>query len=105
MASDNDEDDYMSAMFLEEPEDLKNKELSYVEKRKKTLREQQKKAYIKPRKVLEEEARQEGLQKELDEKNKGMKMLMKMGFKYGHIAYDIALWLAQILINACTDKV
>jgi hypothetical protein len=28
-----------------------------------------------------------------------------MGFKYGHIAYDIALWLAQILINACTDKV
>jgi hypothetical protein len=82
MASESDEEDYMSAKFLDEPEELKNKELSYAEKRKKTLREQQKKAYIKPRKVLEEEARQQGLQKGLDEKNKGMKMLMKMGFKY-----------------------
>lgn len=80
MASDGEEDDYMSLKFLEEPED--KKELSYIEKRKKALREQEKKAYIKPRRVLEEEARQEGLQKELDEKNKGMKMLMKMGFKY-----------------------
>ncbi|GAB5592335.1 hypothetical protein Unana1_07235 [Umbelopsis nana] len=83
MASESDEEDYMSAKFLDEPEELKNKELSYAEKRKKTLREQQKKAYIKPRKVLEEEARQQGLQKGLDEKNKGMKMLMKMGFKQG----------------------
>lgn len=82
MASDNDEEDYMSLKFLEEPEDQKNKELSYVEKRKKALREQEKKAYIKPRRVLEEEARQEGMKKELDDKNKGMKMLMKMGFKY-----------------------
>lgn len=81
MASDGEEDDYMSLKFLEEPED--KKELSYIEKRKKALREQEKKAYIKPRRVLEEEARQEGLQKELDEKNKGMKMLMKMGFKQG----------------------
>jgi hypothetical protein len=82
MASDNDEEDYMSLKFLEEPDDQKNKELSYVEKRKKALREQEKKAYIKPRRVLEEEARQEGMKKELDDKNKGMKMLMKMGFKY-----------------------
>ncbi|KAG2183083.1 hypothetical protein INT44_006064 [Umbelopsis vinacea] len=81
MASDNEEEDYMSLKFLEEPEG--QKELSYVEKRKKALREQEKKAYIKPRRVLEEEARQEGLKKELDDKNKGMKMLMKMGFKQG----------------------
>ncbi|KAI9282116.1 hypothetical protein BC943DRAFT_329209 [Umbelopsis sp. AD052] len=81
MASDNEQEDYMSLKFLEEPEG--QKELSYVEKRKKALREQEKKAYIKPRRVLEEEARQEGLKKELDDKNKGMKMLMKMGFKQG----------------------
>jgi hypothetical protein len=79
MGSDSEEDDYMSLKFLEESEE--KKELSYLEKRKKALREQEKRAYIKPRRVLEEEARQEGLQKELDEKNKGMKMLMKMGFK------------------------
>jgi hypothetical protein len=87
MASDNDEDDYMSLKFLEEPDDQKNKQLSYLQKRRKTLREQEKKAYIKPRRVLEEEARQEGLKKELDDKNKGMKMLMKMGFKYISVFY------------------
>lgn len=80
------EDDYMSLKFLEnaqEFEEKKRKETSYTERRKKQLREQEKKGYIKPRAQLEQEEREKGLQTAVNEENKGMKMLMKMGFKQG----------------------
>ncbi|KAI9487147.1 MAG: hypothetical protein EXX96DRAFT_67691 [Benjaminiella poitrasii] len=83
-----DEDDYMSAKFLENAEEFesKRKEETYSERRKKQIREQEKKSYIKPRAQLEAEEREKGLQRSLDEdkSNKGMKMLMKMGFKKGN---------------------
>ncbi|KAI8085962.1 uncharacterized protein B0P05DRAFT_534389 [Gilbertella persicaria] len=83
--SDQEEDDYMSLKFLEEAQEFesKRKETSYSERRKRQLREQEKKGYIKPRAQLEAEEREKGLQRSMDESNKGMKMLMKMGFKKG----------------------
>lgn len=83
--SDPEEDDYMSLKFLESAQEFesKRKESSYTERRRKQIREQEKKAYIKPRAQLEEEEREKGLQKSLEQDNKGMKMLMKMGFKKG----------------------
>lgn len=81
---DSDEEDYMSSKFLEEAanyEQQSQKEKPYSERRKQQIREQQAKAYIKPRAQLEREAREEGLKRSVDESNKGMKMLMKMGFK------------------------
>ena len=79
------EDDYMSLKFLEEAQKFESKrqETSYTERRKKQLREQEKKGYIKPRAQLEKEEREKGLQTAVDTENKGMKMLMKMGFKQG----------------------
>ncbi|KAG1084446.1 hypothetical protein G6F42_021780 [Rhizopus arrhizus] len=81
-----DEEDYMSLKFLEEAKSFENenKKESYSERRKRQLREQQQKAYIKPRHILEQEERERGLQTSVDNDNKGMKMLMKMGFKKGN---------------------
>ncbi|KAL0094313.1 hypothetical protein F4703DRAFT_1921850 [Phycomyces blakesleeanus] len=76
-----DEDDYMSTKFLEA--DATNQQLTYSEKRRKHLHNQQIKSYIKPRAQLEQEAREEGLKKAMDSENKGMKLMMKMGFKTG----------------------
>ncbi|KAG2236775.1 hypothetical protein INT48_006959 [Thamnidium elegans] len=78
------EDDYMSLKFLEGAQEFETKrQETYTERRKKQLRIQQEKAYIKPRAQLEQEEREKGLQTSVDESNKGMKMLMKMGFKKG----------------------
>jgi hypothetical protein len=81
--SDSEEEDYMSLKFLEGAEqyEKERKQASYSEKRKQQLREQEKKAYIKPRAVLEKEEREKGLETSVSSDNKGMKMLMKMGFK------------------------
>lgn len=82
--SDEEEDDYMSTKFLENAQEFEAKrQESYSERRKRQLREQQEKAYIKPRAQLEAEEREKGLKKSIEEGNKGMKMLMKMGFKQG----------------------
>ncbi|KAI9019982.1 hypothetical protein CLU79DRAFT_756604 [Phycomyces nitens] len=76
-----DEDDYMSTKFLEA--NTANQQLTYTEKRRKQLHNQQLKSYIKPRAQLEQEAREEGLNRAMDSENKGMKLMMKMGFKAG----------------------
>lgn len=82
--SEEEEDDYMSLKFLEGAKEFESKrQETYSERRKKQLRLQQEKAYIKPRAQLEQEEREKGLQTSVDESNKGMKMLMKMGFKKG----------------------
>lgn len=74
----------MSTKYLETAQAFESKRKeTYSERRKKQLRQQQEKAYIKPRAQLEQEEREKGLQKQVDEQNKGMKMLMKMGFKKG----------------------
>ncbi|KAI8085083.1 uncharacterized protein BX664DRAFT_300805 [Halteromyces radiatus] len=79
------EDDYMSTAILEQAAEMDKKlrTKTYSERRREQLREQQKKAYIKPRKQLEQEAREQGLQKKMTDDNKGMKMMLKMGFKQG----------------------
>ncbi|KAI8637065.1 hypothetical protein BD408DRAFT_68242 [Parasitella parasitica] len=82
--SDEEEEDYMSTKFLESAQEFESKrQESYIEKRKRQLREQQEKAYIKPRAQLEAEVREKGLKKAIEQSNKGMKMMMKMGFKQG----------------------
>ncbi|KAG2193719.1 hypothetical protein INT47_013187 [Mucor saturninus] len=78
------EEDYMSTKYLETAQAFEStRKETYSERRKKQLREQQEKGYIKPRAQLEKEERERGLKQHMDEKNKGMKMLMKMGFKKG----------------------
>ena len=57
--------------------------LHEVEKKKEEAREKAAKEPKKTKKVLEEEARQEGLEKSLDSSNKGFAMMQKMGFKTG----------------------
>ncbi|KAG0073341.1 hypothetical protein BGZ89_006634 [Linnemannia elongata] len=82
------EEDYMSEAFLnslvaEESTKSKSKvNMSYSERRRQKEREHL--ANLpKPLHVREKEAREQGLEKEIGEDNKGMAMLLKMGFKKG----------------------
>ncbi|KAG0306925.1 hypothetical protein BGZ98_001461 [Dissophora globulifera] len=82
------EEDYMSEAFLsnlvQESESDKSKKasLSYSERRRHKQLEHL--ANLpKPLHVREKEAREKGLEKEIGEENKGMAMLLKMGFKKG----------------------
>ncbi|KAG0057773.1 hypothetical protein BGZ83_003671 [Gryganskiella cystojenkinii] len=82
------EDDYMSEAFLNnlvsqaEKNTKKSVPLTYTERRR-----QKEKEHLanlpKPLHLREKEAREQGLKKELGEENKGMAMLLKMGFKKG----------------------
>ncbi|KAI9494462.1 hypothetical protein BDB00DRAFT_818143 [Zychaea mexicana] len=86
--SETEEDDYMSTKFLEEAADYESKtrsEGTYSQRRQRTLQVQKQKGHIKPREQLQREAREEGLKRNLEEdkNNKGMQLLMKMGFKKG----------------------
>ncbi|KAI8066869.1 hypothetical protein BC940DRAFT_301746, partial [Gongronella butleri] len=79
-----DDDDYMSSAILEQADQYeKKREKTYSQRRSEYLREQAKKGVVKPRKELEKEARDKGLENKIESSNKGMKMLMKMGFKQG----------------------
>ncbi|XP_018496027.1 G patch domain-containing protein 11 [Galendromus occidentalis] len=88
MASEDEEDDYMSDKILQKIEDVrpgvpmkKNQEREFqVSKRKAELNRLNR---FKKRHVLEEEQRKEGLSKPIDESNKGFALLSKMGFKPG----------------------
>ncbi|KAF9951546.1 hypothetical protein BGZ70_000936 [Mortierella alpina] len=88
-AQDEEEDDYMSQAFLDSlvNEGKKAKQsdkasLTYSERRRQKEREHL--ANLpKPLHVREKEAREKGLEKEIGEENKGMAMLLKMGFKKG----------------------
>lgn len=82
------EEDYMSEAFLNNlvSQAEKNTKKSgggaptYSERRR--LKEKEHLANLpKPLHVREKEAREQGLNKELGEENKGMAMLLKMGFK------------------------
>jgi hypothetical protein len=80
------EEDYMSEAFLnslvaEESTKSKSKaSMTYSERRRQKEREHL--ANLpKPLHVREKEAREQGLEKEIGEDNKGMAMLLKMGFK------------------------
>lgn len=79
------EDDYMSLKFLEEAEQFETKrQETYSERRKRQLREHEKNTQIKSRAQLEAEQLEKGLNQSVAQsENKGMKMLMKMGFKQG----------------------
>ncbi|KAG0245204.1 hypothetical protein BGW41_002673 [Actinomortierella wolfii] len=80
-----DEDDYMSESFLaqfEEAEKASKKNMTYSERRRQKQKEHLANQ-IKSHKEREEESRTKGLQTELGEENKGMQMLLKMGFKKG----------------------
>ncbi|KAG0219618.1 hypothetical protein B0O80DRAFT_496071 [Mortierella sp. GBAus27b] len=80
------EEDYMSEAFLnklvEESGNTKKDNMTYSEKRRQKEREHQ--ANLpKPLRVREKEARDKGLETEIGEENKGMAMLLKMGFQKG----------------------
>ncbi|KAF9151175.1 hypothetical protein BG015_006981 [Linnemannia schmuckeri] len=82
------EEDYMSEAFLNSlvaDETTKSKgkaNMTYSERRRQKEREHL--ANLpKPLHVREKEAREQGLEKEIGEDNKGMAMLLKMGFKKG----------------------
>ncbi|KAF9429281.1 G patch domain-containing protein 11 [Entomortierella beljakovae] len=80
------EEDYMSEAFLnsltEQSEKEKKSNMTYSERRR-----QKQKEHLanlpKPLHIREKEAREKGLEKEIGEENKGMAMLLKMGFKMG----------------------
>lgn len=76
------EEDYMSEKYLIQAEQHEKKQpQTYSERRKQATREHERKAYIAPRAQMEKKAREEGLNQSVSEDNKGMQMLMKMGFK------------------------
>ncbi|KAG0263499.1 G patch domain-containing protein 11 [Actinomortierella ambigua] len=80
-----DDDDYMSEAFLaqfEEAEKTSKKNKTYTERRREKEREHLAN-HIKSHKERELESRTKGLETELGEENKGMQMLLKMGFKKG----------------------
>ncbi|CDH49269.1 coiled-coil domain-containing protein 75 [Lichtheimia corymbifera JMRC:FSU:9682] len=78
------EEDYMSEKYLIQAEQHEKKQpQTYSERRKQATREHERKAYIAPRAQMEKKAREEGLNQSVSEDNKGMQMLMKMGFKKG----------------------
>ncbi|KAF9097146.1 hypothetical protein BGX29_008199 [Mortierella sp. GBA35] len=80
------EEDYMSEAFLNslvaETTKTKKSNMTYSERRRQKeldhLSNLPKKLHVR-----EKEAREEGLEKEIGEENKGMAMLLKMGFKKG----------------------
>ncbi|KAG0214638.1 hypothetical protein BGX28_001676 [Mortierella sp. GBA30] len=86
---DEDEEDYMSQSFLDSlvnngSKDIQSAkaEMTYSERRRQKEREHL--ANLpKPLHIREKEAREQGLDKEIGEENKGMAMLLKMGFKKG----------------------
>ncbi|KAF9392069.1 G patch domain-containing protein 11 [Podila verticillata] len=82
------EEDYMSEAFLNslvsasESQKTKKQSMTYSERRRQKEREHL--ANLpKPLKEREREAREKGLETEIGEENKGMAMLLKMGFKKG----------------------
>ncbi|KAF9933592.1 hypothetical protein FBU30_005031 [Linnemannia zychae] len=80
------EEDYMSEAFLnslvEESKSKSKATMTYSERRRQKEREHL--ANLpKPLHIREKEAREQGLEKEIGEENKGMAMLLKMGFKKG----------------------
>ncbi|RUS20785.1 hypothetical protein BC937DRAFT_94379 [Endogone sp. FLAS-F59071] len=83
MGQSSDEEDYMSEKFLNAADAETSSSHTYSQRRKQELRKQQQRGYIKSRKELEMEARELGLQKQIGEDNKGMKILKKMGFNNG----------------------
>ncbi|KAL7753448.1 hypothetical protein RI367_001223 [Sorochytrium milnesiophthora] len=87
---DDEDDDYMSAAFLEPaaaPRSDTTRAETYSERRQRQEREQlaknprSKQAIKEELAAVEEARRQEGLKRKLDASNKGMQMLMRMGFK------------------------
>ncbi|KAG0020929.1 hypothetical protein BGZ80_003345 [Entomortierella chlamydospora] len=82
------EEDYMSEAFLNSLTQQNNNDKS--KKANMTYSERRRQKHLehlanlpKPLHVREKEAREKGLQKEIGENNKGMAMLLKMGFKRG----------------------
>ncbi|KAI9092614.1 hypothetical protein DFS34DRAFT_283180 [Phlyctochytrium arcticum] len=82
---DDDDDDYMSDALLLQAASQPSKpaNLSYHERRRRTLMEQKQKGQQKSLKEIERETREKGLAEHIPEENKGFKMLAKMGFKKG----------------------
>ncbi|KAF8940734.1 hypothetical protein BGZ58_005062 [Dissophora ornata] len=85
---DEEEEDYMSEAFLNRMvqesgnDKAKKANITYSERRRQKQLEHL--ANLpKPLHVREKEAREKGLEKEIGEENKGMAMLLKMGFKKG----------------------
>ncbi|KAG0363814.1 hypothetical protein BC939DRAFT_531711 [Gamsiella multidivaricata] len=88
VGNEEEEEDYMSEAFLESlaqdsaNDKTRRENITYSERRRQKHTEHL--ANLpKPLHVREKEAREKGLTKEIGEENKGMAMLLKMGFKKG----------------------
>jgi len=86
--SSDDDEDYMSDKYLAECTDVrpglvfqKSTKRKYEQEHVHKITNQR--SRMKPRKVIEEEQREEGLQKALGMENKGFALLQKMGYKPG----------------------
>lgn len=78
------EDDYMSAAFIEAAAQQITDDKTKTTKRKhSTIRKEKPPDKVKSFKVLEEENRKKGLESALNEENKGFRMLKMMGYKEG----------------------
>lgn len=83
---DEEEEDYMSEDFLkslERQSQASNKNRTYSERRKITVRQQKERGIIKPLKEREKESLERGLATKIGEENKGFAMLAKMGYTDG----------------------
>ncbi|KAI9028640.1 hypothetical protein DFJ74DRAFT_496585 [Hyaloraphidium curvatum] len=82
LGSDSEEEDYMSAAFLETEAAAKAPE-TYAERRRKRILEQEAKGRIAPLREREKEARDSGLAAPIPKDNVGFRLLEKMGYKSG----------------------
>lgn len=88
MADDSDEDDYMSDIFVCESNNVKPglpkiDSLSRKQKIDTKHQEDNDRNKVKPMKVREQESRDEGMSKALDNTNIGFALLQKMGYRQG----------------------
>jgi len=86
MASDKEDEDYLTMAFEDPQEDAHIVE-TYSQRRARRLREHDDKTHIKPAKQLEHERREEGLAKNLfaeksKKESKAMRMMKLMGYTY-----------------------
>ncbi|RHZ67766.1 hypothetical protein Glove_299g26 [Diversispora epigaea] len=81
-----DSEDYMSPKYLTETSSSSEKIQTYSERRRKKLEKSNLEGYIKPRHEIEEERRNQGLSKRIDNEDNespGLKLLIKMGYEKG----------------------
>lgn len=81
----NEEDDYMSDIFLQEAPTTTKPSDHFISRKRKLQQKKTEKDLLKmkPKKIIEKETREKGLSTALSSDNKGFRLMAKMGYKSG----------------------